>query len=124
MLIVATTADSFATACMVRVQPSMKRQHTHADWTFLPRGQFPKRPNVQLRADIELASSFTKLLLDELALRLVLLPVTVLTILVAIPNALAGRTLLEGITFLFARRTKFGWLGSRFSWWDRRHGVP
>ena len=35
-------------------------------------------------------------------------PVALLTVLVAIPNALAGRALLEGITFLAARRTQLG----------------
>ena len=37
-----------------------------------------------------------------------LFPVFVLTILVAIPNALARDTLLEGITLLSARRTHLG----------------
>ena len=57
---------------------------------------------------IELASSFIKFLLDTLALFLMNLPVFVLTFLVAIPNAQASVTLLEGIgiTFLSARRTK------------------
>ena len=71
----------------------MNGHRAHADRTFLPREQFPDRPNVHLGADIELASSFVKLLLDGLALLLMLLPVTVLTILVAIPNTLAGRAL-------------------------------
>jgi len=35
-----------------------------------------------------------------------LLPVFVLTILVAIPNAIAGRTILEGVTLLSASRTQ------------------
>ena len=81
----------------------------HADWAFLPRGQFRKRPNILLRADIELASSFVKLLLDALALLLMLLAVAVLTIPVAIPNTLAGRTLLDGITLRSARRAEPGW---------------
>jgi hypothetical protein len=51
----------------------------------------------------ELAFSVIKHLLDGLALLLVLLAVTVLTILVAIPNALAGPTLFEGIIALAAR---------------------
>ena len=83
----------------------MKRQHTHADWTLLPWGRFLKRPNIQLIADIELSSSIIKNLLDPLALLLMLLPMFVLTILVAIPNALAGPALHEGITLLAARRT-------------------
>ena len=83
----------------------MKRQRTHADWALLPRWHLLERPNIQLRADIELASSFVKFLLDALALLLMLLPVFVLTILVAIPNALTIPTLLEGITLLFAHRT-------------------
>jgi len=37
-----------------------------------------------------------------------LLPVFVLTFLVAIPNALAGPAHFEGITFVFARRTHLG----------------
>ena len=95
----------------------------HADWTLLPRGRFFKRPEIELAssflefslealalnlvdAEIELASSFIKFLLDALALLLMLLPVFVLTVLVAIPNALAGRALLEGITLLFASRTQ------------------
>ena len=86
----------------------MNRQHTHANWTLLPRGQFPERPNILLGADIELASSFIKLLLDETTLLLMLLAVLVLTFFVTIPNALAGRTLLEGITFLSACRTQLG----------------
>ena len=83
----------------------MKRQRTHADWALLPRWHLLERPNIQLRADIELASSFVELLLDLLALLLMLLPVFVLTLLVAIPNALAGPALHEGITFRFAPRT-------------------
>ena len=65
----------------------------HADWTFLLRGQFPKGANILLGAEIELASSFTKFLLDKLAFFFMLLPVFVLTILVTIPNALAGPAL-------------------------------
>ena len=91
----------------------MNRKHTHADWALLLRGQFPKRANIFLFAGIKLASSFIKFLLDALALLLMLLTVTLLTILVTIPNALAGRALFEGITFLFARRTQYGW-GSIF----------
>ena len=71
----------------------MSRQHLHADWAFLPRGQFPKRANVLLGANIELASSFIQLLLDAPALDLMLLAVFVLAFLVAIPNALAGPAL-------------------------------
>ena len=84
----------------------MKRQRTHADWALLPRGQFPKRPNIKLFAEIELASSLIKNLLDGPALLLMLLSVLVLTFLVAIPNALASVALLEGITLLAARRTQ------------------
>jgi hypothetical protein len=69
------------------------------------RGQIPKRAQILLGADIELASSFVKFLLDALAFFSMLFPVFVLTILVAVPNALARDTLLEGITFLAARRT-------------------
>ena len=105
----ATAADSLATAIGVRLQAFMSRQHLHADWAFLPRGQFPKRADILLGAEIELASSFIKLLLDALANLLVLLAVTVLTILVTIPNALASVALLEGIAYLSARRTHFGW---------------
>ena len=76
--------------------------------TLLPRGQLPQRPNIQLRADVELASSFIQFLLDTLALDLMLLAVLVLALLVTIPNALAGRALLEGITLLSARRTHLG----------------
>ena len=86
----------------------MKRQCTHADRTFLPRGHFPKRPDVLLGADIEFASTLIKYLLDWLAFFSVLLPVFVLTFLVAIPNALAGRTLLQGTSLLIARRTQHG----------------
>ena len=57
-------------------------------------------------SDIELASSIIKNLLDGPAFLLMLLPVFVLTILVAIPNALTGRTILEGVTLLSARRTQ------------------
>jgi uncharacterized membrane protein HdeD (DUF308 family) len=80
----------------------------HADWTLLPRRQFLKRAQIHLGTDIELAFSFIKHLLDTPALLLMLLPVSVLTILVAIPNALAGPALFEGIciTLLAARRTQ------------------
>ena len=82
----------------------------HADWTFLPLWQVGKTANIQLHAEIELASPFIEFLLDALALLLMLLPVFVLAVLVAIPNALAIPTLLEGITFLAARRTQLlGW---------------
>ena len=83
----------------------MKRQHTHADWTLLPRGELSKRPDIHLRADIELASSFVQFLLDGFALMFMHLPMFFLTILAAIPHALAGPTLHEGIAFLSARRT-------------------
>ena len=82
----------------------------HADWAFLPRGKFPRRPDILFGADIELASSLIQNALDALTLLLMLLPVFVLTLLVAIPNALAGRTLLEGtsITLLAARQAQLG----------------
>ena len=77
----------------------------HADWTVLSSGHFSERAQIFLGAKIELASSFVKHLLDALALLPMHLPVTVLTILVAIPNALTGRALLEGIALLTALRT-------------------
>ena len=86
----------------------MNGHRAHADRTFLPRGQLPKRPNIFLGADIELASSCFKYLLDTPAFFFMLPSVMLLTILVAIPNALAGRALFEGITFLSARRTQLG----------------
>ena len=79
----------------------------HTNGAFLARGQFLERTKIKLlSADIELASTFSKLHLDALALLLMLLAVFVLTILVAIPNALAPVALLEGITLLAARRTQ------------------
>ena len=108
MLKIATAAKSLATASEVTLQLCMNRHRAHADRAFLPRGQFPKRADILLGAEIELASSFIKLLLDALANLLMLLAVMVLTILVAIPNALAGRALFEGITFLFTPRTQLG----------------
>ena len=93
----------------------MKRQQTHADRALLLRGQIPKRAQILLGADIELAFSFTKhevpfikLLLDALAFFSMLLAMFVLAFLIAIPNALAPAALLEGITLLFARRTQLG----------------
>ena len=83
----------------------MKRQRVHTDWALLPRGHFLKRAKIHLRANVELASSIIKNLLDGPAFLLMLLPVFVLTILVAIPNALAGPALHEGVTLLSARRT-------------------
>ena len=96
----------------------------HADWTLLPRGRLFKRPEIELAssflkfsletlaldlidAEIELASSLVKLRRDTLALLLMLFAVLVLTLLVAIPNALAPVALLEGITFLAAGRAEF-----------------
>ena len=64
------------------------------DWALLLRGNVPERPDIHLGAEVELASSFVKLLLDKLALLSMLLPVFVLAVLVTIPNTLAGRTLL------------------------------
>ena len=93
----------------------MEWRNTHADWALLPRGEFPKRPNINLRADIELASSLIKFLLDELAFFFMFPPVFVLTFLVAIPNALAGPALHQSITFLPASRTHvLGWGGPIF----------
>jgi len=87
----------------------MNRQHTHADWALLPQWQFPKRLNIQLRADVELASSLIKYLLDGTTLPLMLLAMLVLTFLVAIPNALATVALFQCIASLPARRTHLGW---------------
>ena len=84
----------------------MKRQCTHADWTFLARVNFPKRTKILLGAEIELSSSFVKLLLDNPALLLMLLAMLILTLLVAIPNALAPVAPLQSITLLFARRAE------------------
>ena len=89
----------------------MHRHYTHADWALLPRGQLSKRPNIQLCAEIELASSFVENLLDGSAFLLMLLPVTVLAVLITIPNALASPALHESITLLAARRTQLGWVG-------------
>ena len=86
----------------------MDRQHTHANWALLPLGKFPKRTNIQLRAKIELASSFIKHLLDKLALLFMLVSVIFLASDVAIPNTLAGRARLDSITFLAARRAELG----------------
>ena len=83
----------------------------YADWAFLPRGDFPERANILLGADIEPASSFLKFLLDTIALLSMLFAVLVLTILIAIPNALARRALLEGIALLSARRAQLGCRG-------------
>ena len=95
----------------------------HADWTLLPRGRFFKRPEIELAssflelrlevlalnlvdAEVELASSIIKNLLDKPALLLMLLAVLVLALPVAIPNALASVALLEGITSLSAGRAE------------------
>ena len=80
----------------------------HTYWTFLPRGQLLDWADVQLFAEIELPSSLVKFLLDKSAFMLVHLAVFVLALLVAIPNALAGRALLDGIALLAARRTHLG----------------
>ena len=87
----------------------MNRQHLHTDWAFLPRGQLPEKSDFLFRAEFELSSSFVKLLLNKLALLSVLLAVLVLTFLITIPNTFAGSTLLEGVTFLSARRAHLGW---------------
>lgn len=68
------------------------------------RGKFPKRPDILLRAEIELASPFVQLLLDPPALLLMLLPVLVLTFLVAVPDAPPAVAALGGVALLFARR--------------------
>ena len=65
----------------------------------------------------ELASSFLENLLDGLALLLMLPPVFVLTLLVTVPNALAGPALHEGVTLLAARRTHLGRAGPTFCVW-------
>ena len=95
MLKLTTAADKLATAKSVHMQPFMDWQHAHADRALLPRGQFPKRANIHLVAEIELPPSFLKFLLDGPAFMFMLLTMFVLTLLVAIPNALAGCTLLE-----------------------------
>ena len=86
----------------------------HADWTLLLKRQCPDRTQIQLRSDIELASSLIKFLRDDLAFFSMLLAVLVLTFLVAIPNALAPVALLECIALLAARRTELGWVGPNF----------
>ena len=88
----------------------MDRRHTHADGAFLLRGQRRQRAQILLDAEIELASAFIKHLLDGLAFFFMVLPVLVLTLLVAIPNALAGPALHDGIALLAARRAQLlGW---------------
>ena len=86
----------------------MNRQHPHADGALLLRGQFPQRPDVQLGADIELASSFIEFLLDGPAFMFMLLAVAVQTILATIPDAQAPAALLQGVALLAARRTQLG----------------
>ena len=87
----------------------MERKDAHADGTLLLRGQLPKRTNVQLFDDKELAFSPTiKFLLDASTLDLVLLAVFVLAFLVAVPNALAPVAQLDGVTLRAARRTQLG----------------
>ena len=81
----------------------------HADGTLLPRGQFPKRANIVLGTEIELASTLVKFLLDTPAFLLMTLAVFILTFFVAIPNALAGPALHEGVALLTALRTQLGW---------------
>ena len=106
----ATATDSLATAWIVWLQRWMDRRHMHADGAFLLRGQRRQRAQILLDAEIELASSFIQHLLNGLAFFFMLLPVLVLAVLVAIPNALAGPALHEGITLLTARRTQLlGW---------------
>ena len=71
-------------------------------------GRSGRGPKILFIAEIELASSFLKLLFDGLALLLMLFPVTILTVLIAIPDTLAGRALHEGIALLTAFRTLLG----------------
>ena len=104
----ATAAESLATTNGVSVQPWRNRHSTHADWALLPRRQVGKRPNVQLFAEIELASTFIKNIFDDLALLPMFLAVLALAFFVAIPNTLAGCALLEGVALLAARRTHLG----------------
>ena len=84
----------------------MKRQHTHADWTLLPWGRFLKRPNIQLIAEIELSSSFSERLLDGFAFFFMLLPMPLLAVPVAVPNALTVPALHEFIALLSALRAQ------------------
>ena len=113
----------------------MKRQRTHADWTFLPRRGVRKGTQIQFIAEIELSSSLSKLLLDAPALLPMHLPVTLLTSGVAIPDALAVPALHEFIAFLSTSRTFLGWgpvcvvfvfrFGFTLSFrrFDERHGA-
>ena len=103
---IATATENLATASGVRVYAVVNGQNAHADGALVTRGQFLNRSDVHLGADIELASSFIKHLLDGPALPLMLLAVFFPTFLVAVPNALAPVTLLESIAFLSARRTQ------------------
>ena len=86
----------------------MDRQGQHTDWTLLLLGHLPKRANIQLRAEIDLASSFIKNTLDGPAFMFVFLTMLVLAFLVAIPNTSAPVALLEGITLLSALRAHRG----------------
>ena len=86
----------------------MDRQRQHTDWTLLLLGHLPKRANIQLRAEIDLASSFIKNDLDDPAFMFMFLTMFVLAFLVAIPNTSAPVALLEGITLLSARRAHRG----------------
>ena len=88
----------------------MDRQGQHTDWTLLLLGHLPKRANIQLRAEIDLASSFIKNTLDGPAFMFVFLTMLVLAFLVAIPNTSAPVALLEGIASFPAPRTRLlGW---------------
>ena len=110
VLQIATTADILAAATGVSMQFCINGQHAHADWALLPRRLVGEGTQIQFIAEIELSSSSGKLLLDGLAFFFMLLPVTILAIFVAIPNALAGCALHEFITFLAALRTQLlGW---------------
>ena len=89
--------------------------------------------NLSFRRFVERLGSRIKFLLDAVAFFSMLASMTHLTSNVAIPNALAGRTLLEGITFLSARRTRlcfgpifpggFGIVILPFHRFAERHGT-
>ena len=103
-----TLANSVAATFEVHVQLVVNRHDVPADITLFPWRQLLKLPDLLLGAEIELASSFVEHRLDAPALLLMLLAVLVLTLLVAIPNALAPVAHLEGIALLSAPRTELG----------------
>ena len=84
----------------------MNRQRLHADGAFLPRRQVRERAEIHLRADIELPSSFRELLLDGFAFFFMLLPMPLLAVPVAVPNALTVPALHEFIALLSALRAQ------------------